>query len=132
MPVVHFLLQWLVLSLSFWLTAKLVPGFRVAGFWDAIVVAAVFGIANYFLGTFLFYLLGILTLGIGLLLALLTHWVVNAILLKITGAFTSRLQVKSFGVALVAALVMSLLGKAGAYAIDQITHHPSPAGSIYL
>jgi hypothetical protein len=39
--------------------------------------------------------------------------------------------VRSFGAALIAALVMSLLGKAGLYAIDVAMHHSHP-GSIYI
>lgn len=131
MPSVHLLLQWLILSLAFWLTARVVPGFYVRGLGDAIVVAAVFGIVNFFLGTVLYYVLGIATLGIGFLLSLITHWIVNAILLKITDGITRRLEVKSFGTALIAALVMSLLGKAGVYLMD-IAMHRSHPGSIYI
>ena len=127
----HLLLQWLILSLAFWLTARLVPGFHVRSLGDAIVVAAVFGIANFLLGTFLYYVLGIATLGIGFLLSLLTHWIVNAILLKITDGLTSRLEVRSFGTALIAALVMSLLGKVGVYVMNVAMNH-SPPGSIYI
>lgn len=127
----HLLLQWLILSLAFWLTAKLVPGFHVRSLGDAIVVAAVFGIVNFLLGTLLYYALGIVTLGIGFLLSLITHWIVNAILLKITNGLTSRLEVRTFGTALIAALVMSLLGKLGVYAMNVAMNHSSP-GSIYI
>ena len=127
----HLLLQWLILSLAFWLTARLVPGFHVRSLGDAIVVAAVFGIVNFLLGTLLYYVLGFATLGIGFLLSVLTHWIVNAILLKITDGLTSRLEVRSFGTALVAALVMSLLGKAGIYVMNVAMHH-SPPGSVYI
>jgi putative membrane protein len=128
---VHILLEWLVLSFAFWLTSRIVPGFRVAGMWDAIVVAAIFGVVNFFLGAFLYYAIGIATLGIGLLLSLLTHWFVNAVLLKITDALTRRLDVQSFGSALVAALVISVLGKIGIYVVGVAMHH-SPPGSVYL
>jgi putative membrane protein len=128
---VHLLLQWLVLSLAFWLTAKVVPGFYVRGLGDAIVVAAVFGIVNFLLGTILYYVLGIATLGIGFLLGIITHWIVNAILLKITDGLTRRLEVRSFGTALIAALVMSVLGRLGVYAVNLAMRH-SPPGSIYI
>jgi putative membrane protein len=128
---VHLLLQWLVLSLAFWLTARIVPGFHVRSLGDAIVVAAVFGVVNFLLGTLLYYVLGIATLGIGFLLSLLTHWIVNAVLLKITDGLTRRLEVQSFGTALIAALVMSLLGKAGLYVMN-LAMHRSPAGSVYI
>jgi putative membrane protein len=128
---VHILLQWLVLSFAFWLTARIIPGFRLAGMWDAIVVAAIFGILNFLLGTLLYYIIGIVTLGIGLLLSFLTHWVVNALLLKMTDALSSRLEVRGFGTALLAAFVMSLLGRIGIYIVGLAMHH-SPPGSIYL
>jgi putative membrane protein len=128
---VHLLLQWLILSLAFWITAKLVPGFHVRSLGDAIVVAAVFGIVNFLLGTLLYYVLGIASLGILFIFSLILHWVVNAVLLKITDGLTHRLEVRSFGTALIAALVMSVLGKVGVYAMD-VAMHRSPAGSIYI
>jgi putative membrane protein len=124
-------LQWAVLSFSFWLTSKIVPGFRIAGLWDAVVVAAIFGVVNFLLGKVLFYGIGIFTLGIGLLLSFLTHWFVNAVLLKLTDALTRRLEVRGFGTALLAALVMSLLGKVGIYLVALATQ-TSPPGSVYL
>ena len=127
----HLLLQWLILSLAFWLTARVVPGFTVRSLGDAIVVAAVFGIVNFLLGWFLYAVFGIATLGIGFLFSLITHWVVNAVLLKITNGLTSRLEVRSFGTALIAALVISVLGKAGIYVMNIAMHH-SPPGSIYI
>ena len=128
----NILLDWLVLAVAFWLTALVVPGFRVRGFWDAIVVAAIFGVVNFLLGTLLFYVIGIATLGIGLLLSFITHWIVNAILLKLTDALSSRLEVRSFGTALIAALVMSLLGKVGIYLLHHVAMRGAPAGSVYL
>jgi putative membrane protein len=126
-----FFLQWLILALSFLITAKIVPGVRLSGFWDAVVVAAIFGVLNFLLGWLLYVIIGIATLGIGFLLSFLLRWVVNAILLKLTDAFTSRLEVRGFGVALIAALVMSLLGKAGLYLADQAMHHDAPR-SVYI
>jgi putative membrane protein len=125
------LINWLILSFAFWLTSRIVPGFRVAGMWDAIIVAAIFGVINFLLGTFLYYAIGIATLGIGLLLSLITHWFVNAVLLKVTDAVTRRLEVQSFGTALVAALVMSIIGKLGILLVGAAMRH-SPPGSVYL
>ena len=125
------LLQWLVLSLAFWLTAKVVPGFHVRSLGDAIVVAAIFGIVNFFLGWFLYVVLGLGTLGLGFLFSLITHWVVNAILLKVTDGLTHRLEVRGFGTALMGALVMSVLGKIGLYAVKMAMAH-SPPGTIYI
>jgi len=125
------LLTWAIYSFAYWLTAKIVPGFRIAGLWDAVLVAAIFGIVNWLLGTLLYGTLVVLTLGIAYLLSIITHWVINAVLLKITGALTSRLEVHTFGTALIAALVMSLLARVGFYIASQ-SMHTMPHGGIYL
>ena len=129
--VLAFLLNWLVLSVAFLITAKVVPGIRLSGLWDAIVVAAIFGVLNFFLGKLLYLFFGIVTLGVGFLLSFLLHWFVNAILLKITDALTSRLEVQGFGTALVGALVMSLLGRVGTYVVN-MAMHPTHPGSVYI
>lgn len=107
------LLSWLVMSVAFWLTAQLLPGFEIKGFKGALWVAALFGVINWLIGWLLFFLLGIVSLGIGFLLAFITRWIVNAILLKVTDALSSNLNVKDFRTALLGALLLSLFGTAG-------------------
>jgi len=114
----HLLISWLLLSVAVWITGLILPGFRVRGFFGAVVVAAIFGLLNLFLGWLLFVLIGIGTLGLGFLFAFITRWIVDAILLKITDAFTERLEIRSFGWALAAALIMSLVGTVGEYALQ--------------
>ena len=104
----NILISWLVLALIVWLTAVVLPGFEVRGFKGAIIVAAVFGIMNWLLGWFLFAVIGIATLGIGFLLAFVTHWIVNALLLKLTDAVSRSLTIRSFGHALMGAAVIGL------------------------
>jgi len=58
----------------------------------------------------LFVIIGIGTLGLGFVLAFVTRWLVDAILLKAVGGVTKSLQVESFGKAFLAAMVMSGLG----------------------
>jgi putative membrane protein len=118
----HILISWLLLSVSVWITALILPGFRVRGFGGALVVAAIFGLLNWAMGWLLFVAIGLGTLGLGFLLAFITRWIVDAILLKITDWATDRLEIRSFGWALAAALVMSLLGTAA----DYIFHPTSP------
>lgn len=105
----NILISWLLLSFVVWVTAAILPGFRVRGFGGAVVVAAIFGALNWVLGWFLFTALGIATLGLGFVLAFLTHLVVNAILLKITDAVSSNLTIRSFGHAFVGAAVIGLV-----------------------
>ena len=107
------LVSWLVMSAAFWLTAQILPGFQVKGFGGAVVVAAVFGIINWLIGWLLFVVIGVASLGIGFLLAFLTRWLVNAILLKLTDAVSSNLAIRDFPTALLGALSLSLFATLG-------------------
>jgi len=49
-------------------------------------------------------------LGIGLLFLFITRLVVSAIILKIADSISENIRIASFGVALLAALIMSLVG----------------------
>jgi putative membrane protein len=110
-------LSWLVLAVAVWLTAKILPGFEVKSFGAAIGVAAIFGLLNWLVGWALFVAIGLGTLGLGFVLAFLTRWFVNAILLKVTDAISDSLSIKSFGTAFVGGLLMSGLGTAGQWLI---------------
>lgn len=104
------LISWLILTVVVLVTAAIIPGFRVRGLGDALLAAALIGVLNTLLGWLLFVLIGIGTLGLGFLLAFVTRWIVDAIVLKIADALTARLTIGGFGTALLAALVMSGLG----------------------
>lgn len=111
------LVTWIILSLAVWITAVALPGFHVKSFGSAFVVAAIFGVLNFLLGWLFFTIFAIGTLGIALLLAFLTRWIINAILLKITDAISDALTIDSFGWALGGALMMSVLGSAGEWLV---------------
>ena len=107
------LLSWLVMSAAFWLTAEVLPGFRITGFRGAVWVAAVFGLINWLIGWLLFVVIGVASLGLGFLFAFLTRWLVNAILLKVTDNVSSNLSVRNFRTALFGALLLSLFCTVG-------------------
>ena len=111
------LLSWLILSLAVWITAIVLPGFHVKSFGSAILVAAIFGVLNILLGWIFFVVFTIATLGIALLLAFITRWIITAILLKITDAVTDHLTIDSFGWALGGAFMMSVLGTLGEWLV---------------
>jgi putative membrane protein len=111
------LLSWLVLSLAVWLTATLLPGFHVKSFGSAIVVAAVFGLLNFLLGWLLFAVLAAVTLGLAVLLAFLTRWFINALLLMLTDRLTDHLRIDSFGWAMAGALLISAIGTLGEWLV---------------
>ena len=111
------LLSWLVLTVAVWITAMVLPGVHVKDFGSAILVAALIGILNFFLGWLLFAVFTIATLGLAWLLAFITRWIINAIILKLADAMTDRLTVDSFGWALAGSLMMSLIGTVGEWLI---------------
>lgn len=113
-----FLITWLILAAAVWVTAAILPGFHVKNFGSAVLVAAIFGILNFFLGWLFFAVFAVATLGLALLLAFLTRWIINAILLKMTDALTDHLTIDSFGWALGGAMLMSLLGTAGEWLVQ--------------
>ena len=42
----HLLITWLIMAAAVWLTATVLPGVQVKSFFDAMVVAAIFGLLN--------------------------------------------------------------------------------------
>jgi putative membrane protein len=111
------LLSWLVLSFAVWITAVVLPGFHIRSTGSAIVVAALFGVLNFLLGWLFFVVFAIATLGIALLFAFITRWIINAIVLKIVDVFSDHLTIDSFGWALGGALMMSVIGTLGEWLI---------------
>jgi putative membrane protein len=103
------LANWLSLSVTLFITSLIVPGFRISGLTGSLVVGAIFGVLNWGIGWLIFGLIGISTLLIGFLFAFVTRWIVNAILLKLTDAFTDHMSIDGFGTALVASAVLSLV-----------------------
>jgi putative membrane protein len=114
---VGLILSWLILSVAVWLTATILPGFHVKSFGSALLVAAIFGVLNFLLGWIIFAVLTVATLGLAWLLAFITRWIINAILLKVTDAVTDHLTIDNFGWALLGALMMSALGTAGEWLV---------------
>ncbi len=111
----NFLLSWLILAVSVWLTAYLLPGVKVKSFGSAILVAAIFGVLNALLGWLFFTVFTIATLGLAWLLAFITRWIIDAIMLSITASITDAITIDGFRWSLIAALVMSILGTLGQY-----------------
>src|SRR5579863_1264427 len=103
----HLLFHWLVTAVAVLVASWVVPGVRVSGFATALGVAAVFGILNAFFGWALFTFFGVVTLGVGFLLALVTRWLVNTILLQITDWLIGGFSISGWGPAALASLVIS-------------------------
>ena len=101
--------SWFLMAFGLWLTSAIVPGFRVNGFKGALVVGAIYGILSFLVGWLIFTMIGVGTLLLGFVFASLTWWITGAILLKITDALSSDVQIDSFGSALIASGVLTLL-----------------------
>jgi putative membrane protein len=114
------ILSWLILSLAVWVTAAVLPGFHIKGPKSALLVAAIFGVLNFLLGWLLFAIFTVATLGIAWLLAFITRWIINAILLVIVDKLTDHLKIDGFRWALGGALVMSLVGTLGEWVVRRV------------
>jgi uncharacterized membrane protein YvlD (DUF360 family) len=101
---------WLIFSLAVWLTTFVVPQFKVRGFWDAMVVSAIFGVLNVLVGWLISLVFIVGTLGVGFFLMFLTTWFTNAVVLEMTEAVTDRVKIGNFGSALAAGALISIFG----------------------
>ena len=106
-PMISLLGSWVVLTLAFWLTAQILPGFHVKSLGGGLKAAAVFGILQTFFAGILFLVLGTITFGLGFIFAFLTHGIVSAILLKVTDSMSSSLKIDGFGWAFLGGFMIS-------------------------
>jgi len=94
------------LALAFWVATVLLPGITiVGGFWKYVWVALLFGLINTFIGS----ILKLLTLPAILITFGLFSFIINAAMLMLTSRWSSALDVKNFGYALLGSLVISLV-----------------------
>ncbi len=112
--------SWLVLSVAVWFAATILDGVTVKDTASVVVVAALFGVLNFFLGWLFFVVFAIGTLGIAALLAFLTRWVIDAIILKIVDGMTDRISIDGFGSAFLAALIMAFVGSVGHWVLELV------------
>lgn len=113
------ILNWLILSFAVWVTAAILPGFQIKNVKSAILVAALFGILNFLLGWLFFTVFTVFTLGIAWLLAFITRWIIDAIILKLTDKLTDHLTIDGFGWALLGALIMAMVGTLGQWLLHR-------------
>ncbi|GAC1440806.1 MAG: phage holin family protein [Mycobacteriales bacterium] len=99
-------IRWVVLTVAVFVAAAVVPGVHVrGGVLTYLWVALLFGLVNAVLGPFL----RLLALPFTLLTLGLFALVVNAILVAVTAALSSKFDVDGFVSAFLAALVISLI-----------------------
>ena len=103
-----FLWSILLLSLTVFLVARLLPGIHLKGFGTAVIVAVVYSLINYLFG----WLLLLLTLPAVIITFGLFKFVINAFLLWITDKMIDDFKIEGFGTALIAAFLITLIDSA--------------------
>lgn len=101
----HTLSLWILSSTLLYLTALIVPGFKITSFPRAMLAAIIIGLLNAFLRPVLIFItipINILTLG-------LFTFVVNAIILRLAAGLIKGFDIKGWSSAVIAALTMTLL-----------------------
>ena len=100
-----FLVSWLIQAVAIVITAYLLPGVRLSGFFAALVTALVLGLIN----TFIKPLLLLLTLPINILTLGLLTFVINALLIMLTSSIVPGFVVTGFGWALLFSLILTVI-----------------------
>ena len=101
----HFLIRSIISGLAVLLTSKVVPGFKIRGFFTAVFTAILIAVMNFLLWWFLILItlpLNVLTLG-------LFTFVVNAIILKIVAALMPGFELRSWLSAIIGGIVLAVL-----------------------
>ncbi len=101
--------MWLVTAIGLWIATLVVPGVRATTLGGLLWAALVLGLVNAFIRPILW----LLTLPLTVLTFGLFALVVNAFTLWLSAAMVKNFEIDGFGSALLAALVMALLGVAG-------------------
>jgi len=99
------LIRWLILTIAILITAYLIDGIRVAGFFSALFAAAILGLLNAFFRPILL----ILTLPINILSLGLFTFIINAMLLMMVSGLIPGFNVYGFWSAVFGSLFISLV-----------------------
>lgn len=105
-------INWLIMTVAVIISAYLLPGVTLSGFWAALLVALVLGLLNAFIKP----LILLLTLPINILTLGLFTFVVNALIILMVSAIVPGFRVNGFWYALLFSIVMSIV----LYLINQI------------
>ena len=118
----HLLVRWLTLTAAILVSAYLIDGIRVAGFFSALCAAALLGIFNAVLRPVFL----LLTLPVNILSLGLFTFVINAVLLKMVSGLIRGFDVHGFGPALIGSLVISLVSWLLSVALRERRSGPPP------
>ena len=99
------IIHWVISAVAILISAYLLPGVIIGGFFSALVLAVILGAINAFLRPILF----VLTLPITILTLGLFMFVLNALLIMLASAITPGFEVASFWSALFFSLILSIV-----------------------
>lgn len=116
----NMLVVWFLSAFSLYLTAMIVPGFRIATFGSALIAAIVVGILNMFLKPILF----ILTLPINIITLGLFSFVLTAIVLKLSAAMLKGFEISGWIPAIFGAVVLAIVQILIHMIVGSPTSHP--------
>lgn len=114
---VELLIVWLATVLGLGIATLITPGIEAKSFITFLIAAAVLGLINAFIRPVLWILtapLSVLTFGLFVL-------VVNALMIMLAAALVPGFEVKGFGNALLAAIIMAVIGVIGFIAVALLT-----------
>ena len=100
-----FLLRWILSALIIMLTAHLIPGITITGFWYAMLVVAVMSLVNAFIKPIIMLIsfpINALTLGV-------FTFIINAGLFMLVAKITPGFAIDNFWSALAGAVIVAVL-----------------------
>ena len=114
---IELLIVWLATVLGLGIATLITPGIKTKSFFTFLIAATVLGLINAFLRPVLWLLtapLSVLTFGLFML-------VINALMIMLAAALVPGFEVKGFGSALLAAIIMAVIGVVGFIAVALLT-----------
>jgi putative membrane protein len=110
-------IAWLATAIGLGLSTLILPGIKSKNFLSFLIAATVLGLINAFLRPALWFLtapLSVVTFGLFAL-------VINALMIMLAAALVPGFEVKSFGSAFFAAVIMAILGVIGFISVPFLT-----------
>ena len=99
------ILNWLLMALSILITAYIVPGVTISGVWAALWLTIFLAIVNVILRPFLI----LITLPINILTLGLFTFVINALLVLLSGTVIKGFEVQGFWAAIFFSVLLSII-----------------------
>jgi putative membrane protein len=99
------LIIWLANAITLLIVSQLVPGFHIASFGTALILAIILGLLNAIIRPIIL----LLTLPFNILTLGLFTFIVNALMLTLASAIVKGFSIDSFGTAVFAAILLWLI-----------------------